>query len=41
MECYHKEFFGLGIFIMGIVWIYFEIIYTIIKHNKILKDDKR
>ena len=39
MKCLHKEFFGLGMFVMGIVFIYFEIIWSILKHKSI-KNEK-
>lgn len=33
-ECLHKEFFGFGMFVMGIVYFYLEIIWSMLKKEK-------
>ncbi len=30
-ECLHKEFFGLGMFVMFLIYFYFEVIRSILK----------
>ena len=38
IECYHKEFFGLGLLIMGVIYLWFEMIWSILKNIKNLEN---
>ena len=33
-ECLNKEFFGLGMFVMFLVYFYFSVIWEIMRYNK-------
>lgn len=34
IECFHKEFFGLGFFLSGLLCIWIEILYSLLGKDK-------